>query len=162
MNNGLITSDVFRISPVTYLRITAGDILPRLLWFIVIPILGLLIWSLWDVRMLLVALILMFLVIPFAVFHVYFSRLHTSDAQSAISPKRVSILPNQHINIVYNSIEEEKVPLQSEFIEWSLIENIDVTSKWIVIYINGHKQPLIIPISSLPSNCNPYKIMWES
>ena len=156
-----IESTIFRISPTTYLQATAGSLMPRLWLFAGLPLLACLIAAIWEPRMLLIALILLFLIIPMAVFHIYFSRLLTEEARFAVTPKHVTVSPDGTITVTFHGADEENTPEGSETIPATDITTWRITRKHIIAPVIGRKNPLIVPLEALPSDIDPHKMMQE-
>ena len=161
METRTIESEIFRISPTTYLQATAGSIMPRLWLFAGLPLLACLIAAVWEPKMLFVALILLFLIIPMAVFHIYFMRLLTPEARFAVTPKHVTISPDAAITVTFHTADEENTPQGCETIAAGSIKSWRITRKHIIAAVSGRKTPLIIPLEALPAIADPHKMMQE-
>lgn len=104
------------------------------------------------------ALIMLFLTVPFALFHIYFTRLLTTDAQKSLAPQCVTIIPGKEITVTYHSISEENTPPQPDINAWNDIRTIRIHGKQMVIAIRNRHHPLIIPIRSFPSTADPHAL----
>lgn len=143
----------FRIKPSTYFRIECGNLSTRALPIIVIITLFCTVMITIDIRYALIGLIVLFLIIPFAVFHIYFSKLLNIKSVHALALKSVTIQPDASITITYyRQIDPETEPeiTKVEVIRPSEIKKIRRSGTHIAI--TSHKADdytLIIPIRAL-------------
>ncbi|MDE7410965.1 MAG: hypothetical protein K2M94_02900 [Paramuribaculum sp.] len=107
--------------------------------------------SFYDIRWALVLVMIIFLVIPFIIFHIYYSKLLTPEAQYMISPKSCSIIPDEYIIITFHSADNEHTPLNHQSIPWAQIKRISSTRKLLLIHVLGSSIPLIIPLDAFPA-----------
>ncbi|MDE5799641.1 MAG: hypothetical protein K2H74_01295, partial [Paramuribaculum sp.] len=92
-------------------RIECGNLLARAIPIIVIITLLSAVMVTIDIRYSLIGLIVLFLIIPFAVFHIYFSKLLNTKSVYALAPKSVTIQPDMSISITYyRTIAPDKEP----------------------------------------------------
>lgn len=153
MVNTFVTES-YKLTPTIYLRVALHKLLPTLAVIICIPVIACLIGSYWDSRMLFVALIFIFLVAPMVLAHIYFSRMLTTEAQRSLSAKHVEVSPGQYIKVIYEGTGESPVPSPIT-IDWDEIESCRMFNREIAIYTLKHSQPLIIPMSTLPTHIDP-------
>lgn len=155
MTDPAIRTEPFRITPAAYLRVTAAGVFSRLLlWMALLLAACGAMAAFADVRWLLVGLIVLFLVFPFALFHIYFTRLLTPETRKCLALKRLEIAPVNYIRIIYISADEENspAPLPEERIGWHDITRIYLSGKYLAVNISDLSQPLLIPISSIPDD----------
>lgn len=148
-----IVTDIFKLTPAAYFRIAAGAVLPKLvvLWTSII-IAAIAAGVFFDIRILLVALIIIFIVVPMIVGHIYFSRLLTADARYALMPKRVVIVPDESITEVFESADPENIPPQTRLFRWNIISSRRISGKNLIVGFNDSDYILIIPLSSFGSD----------
>lgn len=147
-----VITDSFRLTPAVYFRIAAGAMLPILLGIATSGMLVCLVLSLiFDLRLLLVGLILLFLITPFAVGHIYFSKLLTPEAQMALTPKVIEIRPGISIIEIPISADQENRPLTPVEHRWGEITGMRQTNQYLVVQMTtSPKSPLIIPTNVFP------------
>ena len=138
METRTIESEIFRISPTTYLQATAGSIMPRLWLFAGLPLLACLIAAVWEPKFLL-----------------------TPEARFAVTPKHVTISPDAAITVTFHTADEENTPQGCETIAAGSIKSWRITRKHIIAAVSGRKTPLIIPLEALPAIADPHKMMQE-
>ncbi len=143
----------FRISPSTYFRIECGRLLHRLLPIsALIAFTGVMMLAV-DVRYALVALIVLFLVIPFAAYHVYFSKLLNTKAVRALALKRVTIHPDASVTVTYlRQADKDTDPIVDyiEEIPFDKIKNIQQSGANIAITLRpADDYLLVIPKEAL-------------
>lgn len=145
----ILTTEIFRLSPTDYFKQAASGSL-AIVWWILLPVtLVALIASAWDLRFALVGLIILLLIVPMYVVHIYFSKLLNVDAASALSTKSIAIYPDGHITTHYYIIDADGTPQLSKVsdISKSQIKSIIFGSTKMVINIQSSSAPLIIPYS---------------
>jgi len=146
----MITTQSFRLTPAAYLRVTAAGLISTTAIYSTTLLAICAIAAIFDIRWLILALIIAFLIIPIGIFHIYYSRLLTTEAQRSLSVKHIEIIPNQTLHIIHEAASENHQPLPSETIAWNLISGSEIRGKHLTLYISGWKHPLIIPLSTLP------------
>ena len=108
-----------------------------------------------DIRYTFVGLMVLFIILPFAVFHIYFSKLLNDSSVRALALKYVEIRPDASIVITYlRQIDAEVEPeiAETEIIPSSQIKKILCSGR--VIAVTSHSADnytLIIPKESLSS-----------
>lgn len=160
MNNKVpLTTDTFRISPAVYLRVTAGAMLPSLtVAIILIALLATLAGIIIDLRILLVGLILLFLILPFVIGHIYYSRLLTPQARYAVAPKHLIFHPDGSIDEIPDSADPENTPaIAPRHFPADTIKNRKVIGKYAIVeFFNTPGYQLIFPcaIATNPADNN--------
>ncbi len=145
-----ITTETYRLTPAVYFRITAGAMLPAVLGSAAIAVIAAFTVALFfDLRLIFVALILLFLIIPMFVGHIYYSRLLTTDAMYALTPKHVTIIPDHTITETFESADKANTPPQPRQWAWSEIHSIGTTGKHLTIRFNSQPYMLILPLSAV-------------
>lgn len=178
-DNRHITTEQYRLTPATYFRIAAGARLPTLLaTALLVALTSTMAAILFDLRILLVALIALFLIFPFVVAHIYYSKLLTTDAQYALMPKKVEIIPGITISEIYSptdvaddtdalqksdeapSAESGKYPdpgqpetgsrpVPDRHFEWKELRSARTTSKELILTLTDDGYNLIIPLKTI-------------
>ncbi len=161
-DNTRIATETYRLTPAVYFRITAGALLPAVAGAAAAAVIAMLIAALiFDLRLALVALILLFLIVPFVIGHIYFSRLLTTDARYALTPKHITIIPGESVTETFHSADEENTPPEPRQWPWSEIQRISATSKYVTIRFLSQPYTLIIPLSSV-DNRNALLVLADS
>lgn len=147
-----ITTDIYRLTPTAYFRMAAGAILPAMLSSALLAILLCATLAvLFDLRIIFVGLIIIFLIIPFAVGHIYYSRLLTVEAQRALSPKCVVINKDSFLKEVFVSSDEENTPPLPVTHQWNEISGVRLTSTYIIVTLSNKTEAhLAIPLDAFP------------
>ena len=126
-------SEPFAIAPRTYLNKLAGEWLSRHWLLLAAPFVAVLVWTMFDIRALYVALILIFLLYPMGLTLVWFNYALSPQRIKTISHKRMS-LSDDGVSISYlPKNEEETSPLRYECFTWQEISGYEITSKHIII-----------------------------
>lgn len=148
-----IVTDTFKLTPAAYFRIAAGAVFPKLTSLcLVIIVVAITAGAIFDIRFFLVALIVIFIVIPMVVGHIYFSKLLTAEAQYTLMPKRVVIVPDESISEVFESADPENIPPRTRLFRWDTISSRKISGKNLVIVFGKNDYTLIIPLSSIGDN----------
>lgn len=144
-----IVTDTFKVTPAAYFKIAAGAVFPKLIVFCALIIIAAIAaGAVFDIRFLLVALIIIFIVVPMIVGHIYFSRLLTAQAQYALMPKRVVIIPDESITEVFESADPENVPPHTRLFRWDSISSRKISGKNLAIVFGNSDYTLIVPLNS--------------
>ena len=127
--------------------------MPRLIPIIVAITLFCIVMATIDIRYTLIGLMLLFLIIPFIVFHIYFSKLLTDKSVKALALKCVEIRPDASVAVTYlRQFDEDTEPTTTgtEIIQSAQIKTIRSYGDYITITShNADNYPLIIPKSAL-------------
>lgn len=160
---GPIITLSYTTSPGSYVRMAMGEVLMRYRWGVALPIFlavaGLLVWATYtaDLRYVLVALMLIFIVIPGLLALVYFYAALTPTAALCVLPKHLIIEKGKNITVVYEPLkrnDEIVSPRKPETIFWNDITKWEHTGNQTVATTASYS--LIVPDSSLP--CSPHDI----
>lgn len=154
MANTIVTES-YKLSPAVYLHATLHSMLPKLAAILCLPTAICFISALWEPRMMLVAMIFIFIIAPMVLAHIYFSKMLTKEACEALSTKHVEITPAKQIRIIYEGTGESPVP-SPVTIAWDDIISCSLSQRHITIYHSNRQQPLIIPLDSLPPHFDAY------
>lgn len=101
-----------------------------------------------DIRWILVTLIFLFLIAPFIIANIYFSKLLTPQARIALSPKKIRIVSGKYIEI-YLVDTEDKIT-STERIQFAQIKDIRQRQKsWVIEIKDSHIVGIIIPRQSI-------------
>lgn len=149
-HNQVIT-ETYRLTPTAYLKVAAGAMLPVFGWISAALLSAALIASVFDIRFVFVALIIIFILIPMMMSYIYFSKLLTIEARRSLSPKHIVVIPGKSITEIPESVEEASVPLPAETHLWRDIADCRKAGRMIVVEFTDHQQ-LLIPINVLPDN----------
>ncbi|MCM1522428.1 MAG: hypothetical protein NC039_07230 [Muribaculaceae bacterium] len=165
MTEERIISDVFTTTSGQYFSMVLSLWLRRYWWlpFVPVVILGALGISLDDWRFILVALMLVFIIIPMGMSFLYTYYLLTPEARRSIRPKSVEIEPGVAITLVYEpekQPEEDKndgpkpAPLpERERIEREKIKEVKFTSSNIVYILDTPRLQFIMVPYSVFASC---------
>lgn len=107
----------------------------------------------YDLRYILLALILIFLVAPFYVFHIYINYMLTKQAALSISNKRVEINIGKNITetfIPVNDDDNQSLPRKTQSWLWTDINSFDHTKRFMIFtFSSTNNYKLIIPHNSI-------------
>ncbi|MCM1292722.1 MAG: hypothetical protein NC111_02115 [Bacteroides sp.] len=150
-SRAIIKTLPYKLTPAAYFKVAAGSIIPTFaaLSILIVLVAGALA-VIFDLRILLVALILLFLVIPFIVANIYFSRLLSPSAQKAIHLKSVEIVPFTSISeTLISDNGPDNVTCRTIHYPWSTVKSIRQTSKQIIITLTPDNYTLIVPLDTV-------------
>lgn len=123
-------------------------------WMLLIPLMVMTIIGITsDVRWLIVALCVLFIIMPMVMAMVYFYYLLTPEARRSVTPKRVEITPSKHIYIEYVTIsdENEVTVTDTETISADRILSVYKIGRFTVYLLKSDKiSVLLIPNSTHP------------
>lgn len=108
-----MTSTPFRLTPSTYFGIECRRTLRRSIFFIILVLAASLYAALFDLRWALVALMALFLVVPFVVFNIYYTHLLKPEAVRALSRQKVTVSPDCTILVEYLPADDSPLPAQT-------------------------------------------------
>lgn len=143
-------SEPFALAPRTYLNKLAGEWLSRNWLLLSAPFVAVLIWTMFDIRAVYVALILIFLLYPMGLTLVWFNYALSPQSIKTISNKRMSI-SDEGVSITYLPKNEEKTSsLRGEFFSWQEISGYEISSKHIIIKTGDRlDNRIIIPFDAI-------------
>lgn len=147
----VFTTEEFRTTPSEYLRHALKKRLLSAMTIAAIPLLASIIASLYDIRWLFVALIILFLLLPTAIMIIYLSELLTPEARQALAPKTVRFEIGKAISITDLPISEESTVQPPKHIPWSELTGIALTDRKLVITAPNLSYPLLIPLGAISS-----------
>lgn len=136
-----ITTLPYSIPAADYAREAIMTRLTSWWWVATLIVMGCGVGALFDLRLAFVGLILIFLVVPFAIFNIYFSQLLTPEARKALAQKKLEIIPGEKIIITYT---DSDTPLSSTCIEWDRITGVSSGKKHIRISLEGDNPPFLL------------------
>lgn len=155
-----ITTETYRMSPAGYFKAVGSPTITKTIGLLAILILiATMIGVIYDLRIVLLALIVAFIIIPFVIGHIYFSKLLTTDAQAALSPKHVEIVPEKSITEIFESADEENPPRESITRDWKEIKSRRLIGKNIVVSFRDTTYKLIIPTSAITPKSAIYEVV---
>lgn len=166
-----VTTEVFTTTSGQYLAALMGIWLPRYWWSAILPPLACAalgaVFNDW--RFYLVALMLVFIVIPMGMSFLYTYYLLTPEARRAILPKRVTIEPGECITLTYEPVkdrwryDDEKgdsddgdkdnnppVP-EPERMDWKMVKGVKFASTYCLYILDTPRlQFIMVPYSAMP------------
>lgn len=164
----MIVTRQFTTSSGDYFAILISEWTPRYGWTLLLPLLATAALGcvLHDVRWVLVALMLLFIVIPMAMSFLYTYYMLTPEARRAVLCKRVEIEEGECVKLIYErprrDNEDEAVnataedtdadaPLPpAETLPWSDVKRVRRTSRFLVYFLKGERmQFLLVPLESI-------------
>ncbi len=149
----------------TYLATLISLWLPRHGWKVAVPLIAVAAACMIipDERLILVALMLLFIVIPMGMSFLYTYYMLTPEARRAILPKRITIDPGKSLHLHYISAEDtedkdengedaNKFPIpEDEIISWSGIKRVRYTSRGCVYILDTPRlQFILVPYEAIP------------
>lgn len=149
-----ITTQPYRLTPATYFKIAAGAKLPSIIASaILLLFISAVAAVLFDLRILLIGLIAVFLILPFLVLHIYYNILLTSSARFALSRKTVTFnsdgsMTETFLPITDDDSADNRSPLSPHTHSADSITSIRRTSRFMIFTIEPNYQ-LIIPLNSI-------------
>jgi hypothetical protein len=156
----VIRTGVFKTPAGQYTALAVKASLARYWWLIAIPALICLCASVFDTRMIFVALITVFLIAPFIVVNACLSRLLTSEARKAVSPKRLLVTVGQNIEMMYNLYDGAAPAIDT--IPWSQVsETTAHKDGWLIHLAGSPIQGIIVPASAIESVCRQQIDIYE-
>lgn len=129
-----LTTQPFSIPATDYARATILTNISAWWWVAAVIVAGCGIASFFDLRWTFVGLIVIFLIVPFVIFNIYFSKLLTPEARRALAQKQIEFIAGKEIKITYT---DPDTPLPEETIDWSRISSITSGKKYISISLSG-------------------------
>lgn len=147
-----MTSEIFSIPPRRYIRQLAVDWATRNWLILTLPAASALVWSIFDVRAVYVALILLFLVYPMTLTLVWFNYAFSPNCIRAITPKQATV-SSEGISIEYQPTSDDRPPLKPCFIDWRDVLSAEMTARTIDLVLGkGIDDKLRLPVDSFSEN----------
>ncbi|MBD5173559.1 MAG: hypothetical protein HDT08_02860 [Bacteroidales bacterium] len=145
----VIITSTFKSTASEYLSLAISRSISTYCLLIIIPIIIFSIIALiFDIRWILVTLIFLFLIAPFIIANIYFSKLLTPQARIALSPKKIRIVSGKYIEI-YLVDTEDKVT-STERIQFAQIKDIrQRQNSWVIEIKASPIVGIIIPRQSI-------------
>lgn len=143
-----MTTNPFSITPATYLRIEAHSALTASGVAIAACVIGGCLLAFIDLRYTLVLLIVLFLVIPFFIANIYFSKLLTPTAAASLSPMQVSISPGNYL--VVSFLDSDGNTTSTLQYQWTEIKPFSLKFKHLCTILPNN-QKLVVPLSAFSS-----------
>lgn len=148
----VMTTETFVTTAGDYFSVVLGAWMCRYGWLMLVPevlfiALG---YALDDVRWMLVALMVVFIVAPMVMSFIYTYYMLTPEARRAVLSKRVEIVKGEKIRLEYVKREEDgedetSLPSPEEIL-WSEVVKVRSTSRFLVYQLKGERmQFLLIP-----------------
>lgn len=122
-----MTSKTFAIPTRDYINKLAFSWLAGRWWLFVIPLAAVMVWALFDIRAVYVALVIVFLLYPMSLTLVWFNYALSPQSLRAISPKQVTVSADG-LKIDFLPKHEDCKPLPSTVISWSEIHSVELSS----------------------------------
>lgn len=143
------TTAIYSLKPSVYTRAVMGRWLGRYFLLLSLPVLAAAIAGAWRVEMLVVALMLVLLVYPFALFNVYFRYALTPKAAFGVIPHRVAVDPAGNLSVEYSPDEDHPRAMETERIAAGDILSVGQSRGCVaVVYGRGCGDMLLIPLSA--------------
>lgn len=141
----MIETTVFAIAPSATARILAGRRLERRWWLFVLPVAAALVAAIADIRWLFVALIMVFMIWPAALFFVWTGAAVTVEAARASLPHSIAF-SSSGLHITYKDSENYRTPAP-EFVPWSAISGREERGRIMIFYAGTRL--IAIPLDAL-------------
>lgn len=148
------TTSEFSISPNDYLKIETKRWLSKYWCIPLLPIIALFLYGvIFDIRFLLLSLILLFVIVPKILLLVYFSRALNPEIRQQLIKKQIIVNPEKSLQVIFIPADEDHTSASSPSwqIPWTDIQSISRSGRHLILDINTSKQLLIIPLDALPS-----------
>lgn len=142
----MIETTVFAIAPSATSRILAGRRLERRWWLFVLPVAAALVAALADIRWLFVALIMVFMIWPAALFFVWTGAAITVEAARASLPHSIRF-DASGLHIAYIDGENYRTPA-AEFVPWAAISGREERGRNMIFYAGTRL--IAVPLDALP------------
>ena len=154
----MIRTSEFTIAP----SATAAQLAQQWLWkrwfLFVVPVVVLLVMGLWDLRWLIVAMMVIFILWPLALFFVWCTTALAPDAVSASRPHSV-IFGERGMTIEY-APEEGFRPIAPEFIAWKDVREIEQGGKYLsIITVSGRR--ILVPSGLIDNAAEVMRLRME-
>lgn len=129
-----MTSQPFAIQSKAYLnRLAVLWLSDRWMW-LVLPVIAVIAWALFDIRAIYVGLILIFLLYPMALTLVWFDYALSPQSMRAVTPKRLTV-SDRGLHFEFLPKSEDQQPLEPVSYSWDDIISAEISSKSIFIVI---------------------------
>lgn len=172
-----IVTEPFLTTSGDYFAVLISEWLPRYGWLMALPVVAVAVIGAMthDVRWLLVALMLVFIVAPMAMSFLYTYYMLAPEARRAVLRKRVEIIPGRHIRLEYLHPERKtsakdatddvdiKIPADdwraeaplppAETIAWSDVLRVRSTSRFMVYFLRGERTQFLLVPHAAVSRC---------
>lgn len=145
----MIVTEEFSIAPSATAALLARQWLGRRWPFMVLPAAAALVAGMADVRFLVVALMLVFLIWPMALCFVWFGRALDADAVQASRPHRVSFSPDG-ITVLYGERDGYPSPA-ARHVSRDEVVSVDDAGRYVVFRLAGGRQ-LPVPAAVLDAS----------
>ena len=143
-----MTSKPFATTPRRYINSIAIKWISAHWLMAALPLAAAVVWSLFDVRAIYVALILLFLVYPMALTLVWFDYAFSPGSIRAITEKEVTVT-SSGLSISFLPKNEGLPPLKSQFIAWDDINSAEMTAKSVELILGKRLDERLV----LPADC---------
>lgn len=129
-----MTSQPFAIQSKAYLnRLAVLWLSDRWMW-LVLPVIAVIAWALFDIRAIYVGLILIFLLYPMALTLVWFDYALSPQSIRAVTSKRLTV-SDQGLRFEFLPKSEDQRPLEPVSYSWDDIISAEISSKSIFIVV---------------------------
>lgn len=129
-----MTSQPFAISSRSYINRLAFNWLANHWWLLVLPLVAVGLWIMFDIRALYVGLVIIFLLYPMSLTLVWFDYALSPQSIRAITSKQVTVT-NDGLKIDYLPKNEDYKPLPSSFIKWDDILSAELSSNALTLVL---------------------------
>lgn len=149
-------SAIFRSEPQTYMRRMALLWLSRCWLFMLIPFIAVAVWSVYDVRALIVGLMMLFIVYPMALSVVWFNYSLSPQSRRAVAGK-VLVFGDGGMDLTFLPAEEGAPALQPQHIGWSDVVSVSRTARSVELRLGSRLDDFLeIPAEAFP------EATWQS
>lgn len=119
-------------------------------WWImaILPVTCLVLAAVVDVKFLLIALMMVFVVLPPMMIFVYFYHALAPEARMTVLPHRAE-MTDDGIRLIYEPLDEEVPPRPDDNIRWSQISGVKATSQFLAYHLTtGRYSIFLVPRSA--------------
>lgn len=164
----------FQPAASAYQRLALMQWVGRWWWLVALPVAASCVMAFIDIRFVFVALILVFLVVPFVVFNVHFYQLLSPELRCRLYRQRFVISYGTSITIEYEAPQketdtetdaaEEGCEMVNESIDWNAVERIERNGAYWLIKLtkaSGHTPAFILAPCEAVDNDITYPFYYE-
>ena len=146
-----MTTKAFKISTAKYILLIVGLLFRRWAWIFAIPFVVAIVLSFSDLRFLIVALMILFVVVPLSLMFIYIYFGLTPQARFSILEKTLDI-NKSYFSAEFKSISEDCPTPPSVRLKLSRITDVSFRKDCYVITIdNSRYRPIVIPYNAFSS-----------
>ena len=166
MNELMFETSEFSMPINKYVKMVMLSLLVRWFWLLILPVVLCVILAIFvSYKFMLVALMIVFLILPFLLMMVYFYYSSTQEAKIAIFKKRIEIT-NVGIRVCFSPVLRHKYDADEEdeyyspkecIIRRDEVVKVENMGNKVVIYLDGNRCRVIsIPLECIKGNCDEF------